>query len=542
MFSNGIKPLFLHLMATQSDTNTIYESVIEEYILHWLKSLPYYEEHSDLCGTSHLKEDPLNRKVVWSLVKGSGKQTIVMIHHHDAVDIEEYGKIKHLALRPDELIEALSKKSIDGISKKDLESGEWTFGRGSADMKAGAAIQMSMIEHFSQEENFNGNLLMLSVPDEETLSKGMLAAITLLTYLRSEHDLDYILTINSEPYFNQVKGKAIFYEGSVGKVMPVLYVKGVKGHVSDPFNGFNPSLVLADLQRKTELNIQLCDSTGNEATPPPVWVNEKDRKKAYDASIPEAASGYFNWLTFTRLPSTLLKEIKSIAKKSLRDTLVHFQDAYEAYCNLTGDDYEEIDLVRKVYTFSELFNLAEKEYGEIFIDEYSIYENQVLDLLDEGAIILPEATTRLIEYIVEYVSLSGPSVVIAISGPYYPHINNELISNGTRYNFEKRINEIAAKHYKLVFESKPYFMGISDLSYASWVGNQEDIETIKKNSPGWDCLYKIPFDDLSTLKMPVVNIGPWGKDLHKVTERVLTNDVYERTPRILSELIASILE
>lgn len=55
--------------------------------------------------------------------------------------------------------------------------------------------------------------------------------------------------------------------------MPVLFVKGVKSHIGDPFNGFSPSLVLSDLQKKTELNIDLCDVIGNEATPPPVWVN-----------------------------------------------------------------------------------------------------------------------------------------------------------------------------------------------------------------------------------------------------------------------------
>ena len=33
--------------------------------------------------------------------------------------------------------------------------------------------------------------------------------------------------------------------------------------------------------------------------------------------------------------------------------------------------------------------------------------------------------------------------------------------------------------------------------------------------------------------MACVNIGPWGKDFHKLTERVYKEDLYERTPEIL---------
>lgn len=80
------------------------------------------------------------------------------------------------------------------------------------------------------------------------------------------------------------------------------------------------------------------------------------------------------------------------------------------------------------------------------------------------------------------------------------------------------------------------------MSYATWIGKDDDIAMIKSNSPGWDIIYKIPFQDLATLDMPVINIGPWGKDLHKITERVFTRDVYVRMPNIIKELIEVCLE
>ncbi|KUO49083.1 MAG: hypothetical protein APF76_10690 [Desulfitibacter sp. BRH_c19] len=541
MFEEKIRPLFLRLLATQSDTNTLRETYIEEQILHWIKEQPYFYENSDLCGTYPIDNDPHQRSVVWSLVNGKGNKTIVMIHHHDAIDIEEYGTLKSIALRPDELEVAFKKRHLPLQARKDLDSGEWTFGRGTADMKSGAAIQLVLSAHFSEEKDFSGNILLLSVPDEETLSRGMLSAIPLMTSLREKYQLEYILTINSEPYFNHTKGKAIFYEGSVGKIMPVLYVKGVKSHIGEPFNGFNPSLVLADLQRKTELNVQLCDVHDHEATPPPVWVNLKDRKKAYDASIPEAATGYFNWLTFTRSPKKIMDTLVSLSKRTSRDTLIHFQDAYENYCNLIGEEPEEISFTPKVYTFEMIYNLAMDNNKVLFEEAYSAFQEEMVEILHENIINLPEATTRLIEFIIEWINLEGPSIIVALSGPYYPHINNEFIDQKIPFSFEKTINRIAWEKYKLTYESQGFFMGISDLSYASWAGKEEDIKSIKVNSPGWDVIYHIPFKELSSLKMPVINIGPWGKDLHKVTERVLTKDVYERIPTIIHDLILEYL-
>ncbi|GAU79300.1 M20/M25/M40 family metallo-hydrolase [Fusibacter sp. 3D3] len=542
MFSESIKSLFLRLVATQSDTNTHRETYIEEQILYWIKEQAYFSEHPEYCGAYPIENDPYQRSVIWSLVKGRGDKTIVLMHHHDAVDIEEYGKLKSVALRPDELIEALSNKKIPAQAKIDLESGNWTFGRGVADMKSGAAIQLVLSAYFSELEDFEGNILLLSVPDEETLSRGMLGAVTLMTTLRDQYKLNYLLTINSEPYFNQTKGKAIFYEGSVGKIMPVLFVKGVKSHIGEPFNGFNPSLVLSDLQRKTELNIDLCDVLGEEATPPPVWVNLKDRKKAYDASIPEAATGYFNWLTFTRSPKHIMDKLVSLANRSLRDTLIYFADAYENYCNLTGDIPEKISFIPKVYTFEQIYQMAMTEIGQSFEARYEEFQEELNALLVENTITLPEATTRLVEFVQDAIDLEGPAIIVALSGPYYPHVNNMKISKKLSFSLEETINKIAAEKYDLVFESQSYFMGISDLSYATWCGNDEDIALIKANSPGWDTIYRIPFKELSTLNMPVVNIGPWGKDLHKTTERVHTKDVYERIPYIIKELMTKCLK
>ncbi len=535
-----IEQLFLRLVATRSDTNTIYEKVIEEIILTWLKSRDYFKDNPELVGTRAIDKDPHHREVVWGLVRGKGSNTVIMLHHHDAVDIEDYGKYKNLALRPDELRQAMLSKKNGKNVQEDLESGEWVFGRGTADMKAGAAIQLGLLDEFSRLQNFDGNLLLLSVPDEESLSLGMLTAVELMSDLQRQFGLNYILALNSEPYFNNVKNKAIMYQGSVGKIMPIIYVKGVKSHIGDPYNGINPSLILANIQGLTELNVSLCDRVGDDATPPPIWVNLKDRKKAYDASIPDAATGYFNWLSFTRSPSEILMQLKVICEKALTMTMQKFERSYLDYCLLTDDEPDVIQFEPQVIDFAQLYQTALEQGQERFLAAYENFQESIGEDLGKNSMTLPEAGIRLLEFVADYVDLEGPTVVVAVSGPFYPHVSNHLIEGGDRFNLHERVNRISSELFRVAYSSQAYFMGISDLSYTSWSGKDDDIKAFVGNSPGWNRIYKIPFAALQTFKMPVLNVGPWGKDLHKASERVNARDVYERIPEIISRLIKEV--
>lgn len=54
--------------------------------------------------------------------------------------------------------------------------------------------------------------------------------------------------------------------------------------------------------------------------------------------------------------------------------------------------------------------------------------------------------------------------------------------------------------------------------------------------------YDIPVEEIQKISMPCINIGPWGKDLHKLTERVNKEDLYWRTPRILNQAISIVLD
>ena len=69
-------------------------------------------------------------------------------------------------------------------------------------MKAGLMLHMSLIELASIEQ-WDINLILVTVPDEEVNSSGMRKAVEKLAELKANYDLDIQLHLNSEPTFQQ---------------------------------------------------------------------------------------------------------------------------------------------------------------------------------------------------------------------------------------------------------------------------------------------------------------------------------------------------
>ena len=179
------------------------------------------------------------RYFVTALVKKSDrtKNTVILVSHFDVVDVQDYGVWKEDAFNPKKLTSMFyaHKDELPDHVREDIEQGEWLFGRGTMDMKCGLALQMAMIEQ-ACEGRFDGNVLLLAVPDEEVNSVGMRAAIPRLLELAREHDLEYKTVLNSEPMFARHPGdqKKYIYTGSIGKVLPGFLCYGKETHVGEP--------------------------------------------------------------------------------------------------------------------------------------------------------------------------------------------------------------------------------------------------------------------------------------------------------------------
>lgn len=540
-----IKEILYDYVKIQSFTNTPKEREVERFFENHFNQVTYFRDHHEFWGLYPLEDDSLNRNVCWAMVKGKGNKTVTLVHHYDIVDIEDFKTLKSFAFSPDQLRNELAKHQdmLPDDAKKDLEEDTFLFCRGGCDMKAGGAIQYALLESYSELADFDGNVIVIGVPDEENLSAGMRGAARLLAELKKKYDLEYIMMINSEPHQRKDFSKGVFSEGTVGKMMPFVYVRGFLSHAGKVFEGLNPVSVLSEIVTRTEVNMDFADAVNGEAAPPPTWLYLKDSKDRYDVSMPLTAQGCFSVLTLKQTPSELLSKVKKVCQEGFSAVIDRMNRNYAEFCQKTGQSVKLLPWSAKAVNFKELYEEAKENGGSAFIKDYEAALQGILKDMEDGKINMIEGNFCLIEKIYDYIEDISPRVVYGLLPPYYPNVSNiyfDGIAPAARGMSEK-LSAYTQEVYGQEYTKEYFYTGICDLSYINIDDPQKQRASVADSMPLLGQYYDIPFEEIKEISMAGINIGPWGKDFHKLTERVCKEDLYERTPHILDAAIKMLL-
>jgi len=540
-----IKEILYEYVKVESYTFSANEKKAEEFFLHHFSNIAYFKNNPEYYGAYPIIDDPFDRSACYAMVKGKGDSTIVLLHHYDVVTIEDFKLLKPYAFLPDELEEKLLhiKNSFGEEELSDLESKEWLYGRGVCDMKGGGAIQMALLEAYSELTDFKGNLIVLAVPDEENLSAGMRAAVSLLLEIKQTHHLNYKLMINSEPHQRKNKKEGIFSFGSAGKVMPFIYARGCLAHAGKVFEGFNPVSVMSSIIKKTEVNMELSDMVSGEAAPPPTWLYLRDGKLGYDVSMPLTVKGCFNVITLNQTPMNVLEKVKCICESAFDEVILDMNENYKLFLQATLQTQKRLPWKRKVVDFKTLYEEACETHQDSFREAYRNEMKELKRRLKENELSLLECNFQLVDFVYNYIDDLSPRVVYGLIPPYYPNVSNLFIKDisTTIKELEERLNQFTEDEFGQTYTKEYFYTGISDLSYTYIENSEEIITALKAGMPFFESIYTVPLDVIEKIAMPCVNIGPWGKDFHKLTERVLKKDLYERTPKIIKKAIEEVL-
>lgn len=540
-----IKNILYPYVEVESTTGTILEKKAETFLLNYFENIDYFKKNPEYFGSYKISNDSLERAACYAMVKGEGNDTIVFIHHYDVVDTEDFKLLKPFAYCPEKLeLELLKiKETLNEECRTDLESGEFLFGRGTADMKAGGSIQLALLKRYSEMKNLKGNILLIAVPDEENLSAGMRGAVKFLDELKNQYNLNYLLMINSEPHQRKSKEIGIFSEGSVGKLMPFVYVRGYLSHIGKVFEGFNPINLLCEIVRRTELNLELSDSINNETAPPPTWLYLKDNKQSYDVSMPLSASGCFSILTLEKTPREILDKVTDICYQAFDKIIFEMNESYSNFKYGMKEDFNPLPWKSKVITFKNLYYEALSKHGDQFKKHYDHKLKELKTNLDSGKISMLQSSFNLIEAIYDYIDDLSPRVVIGLTPPYYPSVSNIFFDNISQNisNLSEKLINYSNETFGQDYRTELFFTGISDLSYTSIRNSSNIIETLEESMPLYGHYYEIPIDCIERVSMPCINIGPWGKDFHKLTERVCKEDLFNITPELVNHAVSYVL-
>jgi len=515
------------------------EIKMAEAISEMLSSIPYFTKHPEDLQVLPCAGDPYNRLIVFAVVRAdpSTEKTVILTGHMDVVSTEVCGSLSDIAFDPEEYTRRILEIDIPADARVDLDSSEWLFGRGVADMKSGVACCIDQIKKAAEDpSNMDTNLAVLFVPDEENNSAGMLGAVSYLKDL-SENGMDFIACIDTEPSMpDHGESYPTAYLGTVGKLNSFFYFQGLRSHVGEYYKGMSAGLISSCINLELDGNPEFSDRYEDYYSPPYGCLKMRDLREEYSATILDQGTHIYSYLTVSKKPGDIVKELKSVARESLDKAIDIYRSRCERFSEISGSEVNPVDLSPNVYSYSELETIARDKCDinpGTFIQDIFL-ENDGKDERDKAL--------KVVTKLVKLCALKPPFVIYGFLPPWYPHKVNTRTGKGDNVilNAVEKLLKHADQEYSTRVKIRSFFEGVCDLSYCGYRGTAADISSMGNNTPGWGVMYKFPSEELTEIDIPIINFGPVGKDLHKNTERVHLPFLINTYPQLLSHLIKSI--
>jgi len=519
------------------------ENRIARFIHDRLRELSYFERRPGDLRLLPLEGDPHGRHLVFAIVRAEREtaDTVILTGHMDVVGVEGCGPLAPYAFHPEEYTRRLASAAIPADARRDLESGQWLFGRGVADMKSGVAAGMDLfMEAAENAGKYGANVAVLFVPDEENNSLGMLSASSYLARFQKEEGLNYLACVDLEPTFAPGgEGGPTIYLGSLGKINCFFFCVGKEAHAGEYYEGFSPAPVLSRINLALDGNPAFADSFQRRIFPPYGCQRQTDLRGDYSATIMTRGFAFYSYLTSTRQPGEILSVMEAVAREALEASIGQYRKNAGEFIARGGSLSGLREWEPTVLTFAELNRLAREALGE----GYERFVAATLEAAPPGAD-ERDLAARLVGAMVDCCGPAAPVVVVGFLPPWYPHRVNLGASAGERAVEEAALEAVREmkSRFGLDLEVRPFFEGVSDLSYCGFQGDDREMEVFADNMPGWGKLYRLPVEALAELDIPILNLGAVAKDSHKCTERVHLPYMLEVYPEILRFVVKEIIE
>ena len=291
--------------------------------------------------------------------------------------------------------------------------------------------------------------------------------------------------------------------------------------------------------RRIDLSADLCDIADGEVALPPISLHQRDNKTEYSVQTANTVNLYFNWPTHSSEPAEVLEKCRVKAAEAFQAVIDHLNVEYEKYCALSHIPFQKLPWETKVLTYDELYRQVKDELG----DELDRSLAQLIESLRERNADDREVSMAIVDEVHKHCSDKNSKIVVYFAPPYYPH---NFVRAGAHHSdallaaVEQAVTD-AKRIYDYPIVTRKFYPYISDLSYCG-IAAAEHMDKLTGNMPAWQLTYHLPVRAIQSISMPVVNIGPYGKDAHKLSERVSTAYSFDAMPLILRRTMEILLE
>ena len=151
---------------------------------------------------------------------------------------------------------------------------------------------------------------------------------------------------------------------------------------------------------------------------------------------------------------------------------------------------------------------------------------------------------RVVEEACKWMSDQRPVIILFYSSLYSPRIEVTGKDENER-NLLDALDEAIAQvqpTYAYPIVTKNFFPYIADASFLALSDDEDGINAVKDNNPGWGTKHFVNYDDIRDINVPVINIGPYGYDGHKQYERMEMKYSLEMVPNMTYQVIQRLLK
>ncbi|WP_430788983.1 M20/M25/M40 family metallo-hydrolase [Virgibacillus flavescens] len=540
--AHQIEYIARQLIQVESVNGTSGEVDLANAVKQWLVSFPYFKANPHDVWEQHVPNDPLGRKNVFALLKGpsSSDNTIIYHAHMDTVGIDDFGNMKQHALNSDAMETYFKEYPYNQDVQKDAHSGDYLFGRGSVDMQSGIAVHLANLLYFSEHLNeLPGNILFMTNPDEESQHKGITSSIPEINRLKTDKQLEFTAAINTDFITPMYEGDPhrYIYTGSAGKLLPSFYIYGRETHVGNTLSGIDPTLISSEINRRINNNLDLTENIEGELILPPSCLYQKDTKSAYNVQTAKSSYLYFNYFIYESTAKEVMNKLEKITTEACEQISEKAEQQYKEFAkrsNLPEVNSQKwtIEVTTLENFISELEDMGQdpKVVSREVAEQYSYLDERMLCF-------------KIAEELQQLDPDKKPRVIIFYAPPYLPHnfLNESIEKNKKLLQLVHEVIDDTGKKTGEKFSIKKFFPYLGDGSFLSLHETDEEIATLVNNFPEIDRLYPIPFHEIRALNVPSINMGVYGKDGHKWTERVYKPYSFEVLPALIRETTVRML-
>jgi arginine utilization protein RocB len=354
-----------------------------------------------------------------------------------------------------------------------------------------------------------------------------------LLRLRDEEALHYVVAINNDYIAPLYPGDPLkyIYTGAVGKLLPCFYVYGRETHVGQTLGGLDPTLVTAEINRRINNNMELTERVEGEMIVPPSALYHRDTKEFYNVQTAVTSCLYFNYMVLEDSPQDIIRKLKQVAEAAAAWTRDYYTKQYLRFAQVNQFPVDLPSWELDVYTYEEYCAKLSAQGVDVkrvtaqVAEEYADMEQRLLCF-------------KIVDTLRSLDRTGKPCIILFYAPPYCPH--NYLKGDNERdREVLSVIEEVAARFEQQQgekFAVKRFFPYLSDSSYLSLHDTDEEVAALIDNFPEWERIYPVPVKRIRQLNIPAINVGVYGLDAHRWTERVYKPYSFETVPNMIRDM------